>query len=160
MSGLNMARHDRFITPDVASISLKPLSEEHYRNDSGAPRTTETAYVYAVDDHEELTELYTICLTSAGYRVRAFNDRVQALSALKVDMKSPGLLITDYFGHSTQVEEFMLACRVAHPGLQILMASGIHQTEFSRARPDRFVMKPFTARELLEEVRACLKNAI
>ena len=42
--------------------------------------------------------------------------------------------------------------------LRILMASGVGQTEvrFSRAKPDRFIQKPFTPEEFRQEVMAAL----
>jgi DNA-binding NtrC family response regulator len=114
--------------------------------------------IYAVDDVIWLTELYTLVLEAAGCRVKAFNDRAEALAALEAGRTKPDLLITDDLGHAMPVEEFMQHCRVVHPTLRILMASGYSSTRvrFSRARPDRFLPKPFTLEELQREVTAAL----
>ena len=111
-----------------------------------------------MDDDEELTELYTLLLEGAGYRVRVFNHRAKALAALKVEVNKPHLLITDYFGLSMDAHQFMCACRMLHPRLRILMASGVPRTaaEFSPVQPDRFIRKPFTPAEFLEQVQATL----
>src|SRR5882724_10466800 len=118
-------------------------------------RSVEPVSIYAVDDLPHLTELYAGLLESIGYLVRAFNHRANALTALKTDKKRPALLITDYVGLSMPVNQFIQACRFIHPGLRILMASGFneHLMEFSGARPDRFIQKPFTVDELQQTVR-------
>ena len=114
--------------------------------------------IYAVDDMPRLTELYTSLLEATGYRVRAFNDRETALAALKTDRRMPALLITDYLGRSMPVDHFLHACRLMHPGLRILMASGFNpqHMRLPHARPDRFLQKPFSPEEFHQEVRAAL----
>jgi CheY-like chemotaxis protein len=111
-----------------------------------------------VDDVPDLTELYSTLLEATGYIVRAFNDRAEALAALKADRTKPDLLITDYLGLSMRVDRFICHCLVVHPTLRILMASGFTRTDmrFSQATPDRFIQKPFTPEELRQEVRAAL----
>jgi len=125
---------------------------------ASARRTTETRLIYVVDDERDLTELYSTYLEATGCIVKAFNDRAEALAALKAGGPKPDLLITDYVGPSMRVDGFMSHCLAVHPTLRILMASGFSQTEmeFSHARPDRFIQKPFTAGEFLEEVRTAL----
>jgi DNA-binding NtrC family response regulator len=122
--------------------------------------TAEPPSIYVVDDAPCLTKLYATLLETAGYNSRTFNDRVEALAALKADRKKPDLLITDYRGLSITVDQFMHQCLVVHPALRILMASGFSQTDlrFSQAIPDRFIQKPFTAEVLLQEVKAALAN--
>ena len=121
-------------------------------------RTTEVAFIYVVDDDEVLIEMYMGLLEATGHIVKAFNDRVEALVALKADRKKPDLLITDYVGLSIPVDRFMRHCRIVHPALRILMITGLSLTEaqFSEARPDRFIQKPFTVARLRREVGAVL----
>jgi CheY-like chemotaxis protein len=143
----------------AAPVSCKPW-EGSLGNGSRAPapRPVEGASIYAVDDNGDLTELYSLLLAGAGYKVQAFTQRMEALAALKADGAKPDLLITDYFGVSMPVEQFMHACRVIHPNLRILMASGFSRTDepCSWVRPDRFIRKPFTPEEFLVEVKAVL----
>ncbi len=89
-----------------------------------------------------------------------FDDRADALAALQTDEQKPVLLITDYLGLSMPADQFMHACRVLHPSLRILMVSGMNETEMRlfRTRPDRFIEKPFTPEELLEQVKAVLEE--
>jgi DNA-binding NtrC family response regulator len=115
--------------------------------------------VYVVDETEGLTELYTLFLKGTGLIVRAYNDRADALMALTVDRTKPGLLITDYLGDSMPIDRFLQRCLIAHPCLRILVASELSQRDVlsSCVRPDRFIQKPFTADEFLQEVRAALE---
>ena len=139
---------------------MNPFKPFLRRNTASASAScaAEAPLIYAVDDVPDLTELYVTLLKATGYGVRAFNDRAEAMSALETDGTKPDLLITDYCGLSMPVDAFMHRCRVVHPALRILMASGVGQTEvrFSQAKPDRFIQKPFTAAEFLRRVRAVL----
>jgi DNA-binding NtrC family response regulator len=115
--------------------------------------------IYVVDDAKGLTEMYTLFLKGTGCTVRAYNDRAEALVALMKDRTRPDLLITDYLGDSMPVDRFLQYCLVVHPSLRILMATELSQRDVrsSCVRPDRFIQKPFTADEFLQEVRAALE---
>jgi len=123
-----------------------------------APEIAEVPVIYVVDDEPLLTELYTIFLEAAGYLVKAFTDRVEALAALEGERRKPDLLVTDFFGSSMLADGFMRRCLMFHPHLRILMASGLSQGDvhFFSVKPDRFIQKPFNAEEFLREVRAVL----
>lgn len=138
--------------PRQSSASLVPREFGRGPLRSPGPPT-----IYTVDDLPRLTELYRTLLETAGYTVRTFNDRNKALAALAIDEKKPDLLITDYRCLSIPADQFMYACRRLHPKIRILMASGFDLSEmrFFRARPDRFIQKPFTPEEFEREVRAC-----
>jgi CheY-like chemotaxis protein len=114
--------------------------------------------IYAVDDEPGLLDLYTIILEAHDYVVRTFDNRIHALAELKGDRRKPDLLIMDYFGHAMSVDGFMQQCLLAHPILRILVASGFSQLDarFAYVRPDRFIQKPFTGDEFLQEVKAAL----
>lgn len=125
---------------------------------TGMQRTPTPASIYAVDDAEDLTELYGLILAAAGYRVRTFNHRERALAALREDANKPALLITDYFSHSMHIDLFLPACRMAHPDLRIVLVSGIPHADarLSGVNFDHFIGKPFTPDELVEELRTVL----
>lgn len=137
--------------------TLKPQRQRDSFPAAGSP-PREATLIYVVDDQEALAELYTIFLEAIGYNVRSFTDRADALAALLMEPAKPDLLITDYLGLSMPVDDFIRHCRVAHPELRILMASGCHGSDagFVNPLPDRFIQKPFTAEELRREVQAAL----
>jgi DNA-binding response OmpR family regulator len=114
------------------------------------------ALIYLVDD--EIAELYALFLNGAGYRVRLFNSRADALAGLIADSEKPHLLVTECLGDTLPIQLFIERCRVAHPGLRILMASGLSKNEVRSycLKPDRFLRKPFTPDQFLCEVSAAL----
>jgi response regulator RpfG family c-di-GMP phosphodiesterase len=142
--------------PPFWQPALKNFPAEQNASSGSAPQKKETLSIYAVDDMPALTELYTDLLEATGYRVRAFNNRVDALAALTMESKMPDLLIVDYRGHSMPIEQFISLCRAVHPTLRVLMATGLDKANvrFSDVKPDRFIQKPFTPQELLQEVKA------
>ena len=130
---------------------------EHDSSKSLSPGAARPA-VFAVDDDESLAELYAIVLGAAGYCVDVFTDRREALAAFKARAKRPDVLITDYRGRSMSADRFIRECLSVHPSLRILMASGFPEAEADPLclGPARFIGKPFTPQELLQEVRATL----
>ena len=90
---------------------------------------------------------------NAGFKVLTARDGQEAFDIATAE--KPDLLITDYFGLSMPVDEFMHQCRVVHPALRILMASGFSQTEarLALAKPDRFLQKPFTPAMFARAIR-------
>jgi DNA-binding NtrC family response regulator len=113
-----------------------------------------------VDDGPFLTELYATLLERAGYTVKGFCDRAQALATLTSATDKPDLLVTDYLGSSMAVEPFMEQCRLVHPSLRILMVSGFSLADlrFSRTAPDRFIQKPFTIEQFRNEVASLIST--
>jgi CheY-like chemotaxis protein len=126
-----------------------------------APTRRSERLVFVVDDFKELTALYRACLELAGFEVRTFNDRAQALRAFLAANPRPALLITDYDGYPISAEQLMAECRQTQPDLKILMASGYPECclNFSGVRPDRFLPKPFGLDQLVAEVRALTRSA-
>ena len=114
--------------------------------------------VYVVDAAEGLAELYTLFLKEKGYVVRAYDQRAEALAALMADTTRPELLIMDCLGDSMPVDLFLQRCLIAHPTLRILIASESNQRDVMPfcSKPFRFIQKPFTADEFLQEVEAAL----
>ena len=142
--------------------NLAGLTAPQTRCDGPRLLAPATSSIYAVDDMPSLTELYSSLLEPIGYAVKAFNDRISALVALKADRTKPALVITDYLGRSMPVDEFMHACRVIHPGVRILMASGLNPDlmRLRLAKPDRFLHKPFTPEQFRDEVWAALADLL
>jgi CheY-like chemotaxis protein len=142
-------------TSSEFSQSIRP---EQNPASSIADETEDSCLIYVVDDEPGLADLYAIILRERGYVVKAFRSRIEALAQIKGDRRKPDLLIMDYFGHAMSVDRFMQRCLLAHPTLRILMASGFNQmyARFASVRPDRFIQKPFTAEEFLQQVEAAL----
>ena len=119
-------------------------------------RRSSNPLVYVVDDTAELTLVYRQLLEEAGYEVRTFNDREEALRVFLAEKRRPSLLITDYVGYPISAERLMEECRRAEPGLKILMATGCPEGVLCNVgvKPDRFLQKPFGIGKFVAEVRA------
>jgi DNA-binding NtrC family response regulator len=131
-------------------------------HDSKAEFTEQPAgrsLIFIVDDEPRLTELYALILEAAGFPVKSFNDRSDALVALDAATNWPRLLILDYFGHPMSAERFIERFRQVHPSVRILMASGLNafQWRSQGAGPDHFIQKPFTTKSFLAAVRFAIR---
>ena len=115
--------------------------------------------VYVVDDEPMLLELATVILEPLGYQVLTFCDPEAALDAFARAQPRPDLLITDYAMHDMNGMELIQECRRLEPGLKILLLSGTAGPEIfvqAPCKPDRFLAKPYHARQLIDLVRAML----
>jgi CheY-like chemotaxis protein len=117
------------------------------------------ALIYVVDDEPMLLELAVIVLEPIGYDVKTFRDPKAALEAFRKAETAPALLITDYAMHLMNGMELMTACRGINPSQKILMISGtVDEKIFQNApcKPNRFLSKPYQAKQLIEAVRSLL----
>ena len=109
--------------------------------------------VLVVDDEPPIRKLLRMGLNANGYHTLEAGSYEQALSRLSTH--DPDLLLTDSV--LGEVPEQTLADRVREikPGLRILRMSGTHV-----AAPGpgggQVINKPFTAKDLVEKVRAIL----
>ena len=121
------------------------------------PRTK--PLVYVVDDEAMLLELATVILEPLGYEIVTFRDPDAALANFARSKPRPALLITDYAMHSMNGMDLIQECRRLEPSQKILLISGTVGPEiFGQApcKPDRFLAKPYHARQLIDLVRTML----
>jgi two-component system response regulator GlrR len=119
------------------------------------------ALIYLVDDEPMLLELASVILAPLGYRVERFQDPEAALRAFKTADPPPALIITDYAMHEMTGMELMDACRQFRPGQKILLVSGTVGPDIfgaTTAKPDRFLNKPYQAKQLIDLVEALLAD--
>jgi CheY-like chemotaxis protein len=129
-------------------------------NNSGRARNGKDL-IFVVDDEPMLLELAVVVLEPAGYLVKTFRDPKAALAAFKEAEPRPALLITDYAMHMMNGMELMIACREMRPSQKILMISGTVDEKIFRnapCKPDRFMTKPYQARQLVEAVKSLLNS--
>ncbi len=115
--------------------------------------------VYVVDDEAMLLELATVILEPLGYEIATFRDPEAALEAFTRAKPRPVLLITDYAMHNMNGMDLIQECRRLEPAQKILLLSGTVGPEIFQqapARPDRFLAKPYHARQLVDLVRGML----
>lgn len=117
--------------------------------------------IYVVDDEAMLLELAGVILAPLGYEIQTFRDPESALQTFTRARPRPALLITDYAMHQMNGLALIEACRRVEPAQKILMISGTVGPEIYKAaaaRPDRFLSKPYQARQLIEMVKSMLKD--
>ena len=136
------------------------MSESKKESKKNNPQTKNSgALIFVVDDEPMLLELATVVLEPIGYRIKTFRDPDVALKAFTEAKPRPELIITDYAMHTMNGMDLIKQCKQIHPGQKILLISGTVGEEIFRnstVRPDRFLAKPYQAKELTELVATVL----
>jgi CheY-like chemotaxis protein len=117
------------------------------------------ALIYVVDDEPMLLELASVILEPLGFGVKTFRDPDAAIQTFAGANPQPALIITDYAMHSTTGLDLIKACRDIQPRQRILLVSGTVDEYIYRDsphKPDRFLAKPYQAKELLDMVETLL----
>ena len=123
------------------------------------PRASK-AFIYVVDDEPMLLELATVILEPLGYTVATFRDPEMALQAFASAQPQPDLLITDYAMHEMNGLALLEQCRKINAHQKALLISGtVDETIYrdARVKPDRFLAKPYYAKQLADSVRELLE---
>ncbi|HZV36152.1 MAG TPA: response regulator [Verrucomicrobiae bacterium] len=115
--------------------------------------------IFVVDDEPMLLDLAAVILEPQGYVIRTFRDPENALQAFKDAQPRPTLLITDYAMHSMNGMQLVEKFRALEPHQKILLVSGTVGEDIFReakAKPDRFLAKPYQAEQLTNSVKELL----
>jgi CheY-like chemotaxis protein len=119
------------------------------------------ALIYVVDDEPMLLELAAVILEPLGYTIQTFRAPETALRAFKAAEPPPALIITDYAMHTMTGLDLAGACRQIQPRQKVLLVSGTVGQDILRGapvKPDRFLAKPYQAKQLIDMVKAVLVN--
>ena len=117
------------------------------------------ALIYVVDDEAMLLELACVILEPLGYSLKTFRDPEIALREYTAARPRPDLMITDYAMHKLDGMRLIGACRRLEPAQKILLISGTVGPEIygkASVKPDRFLAKPYHAKQLVDIVKAML----
>ena len=115
--------------------------------------------IYVVDDEPMLLELAMLVLGPLGYQVQTFRDPQAAMEAFVAAKPRPAIIITDYSMHNLTGMDLVRQCKQVQPGQKVILVSGtVGQEVFQDAavKPDRFLAKPYEAKQLGDTVRAVL----
>lgn len=124
-----------------------------------APANGARPLIYIVDDEAMLLELASLILQPLGYDIQTFREPIRALRSFTDSRQRPVLLITDYSMHGMDGLSLIDACRRLEPQQKTLLISGTVGSEISlqaQVKPDRFLAKPYQAKELVEVVQSLL----
>lgn len=115
--------------------------------------------IYVVDDEPMLLELASVILEPLGYTVETFNSPETALRAFQTAEAPPALIITDFTMHTMSGMELVKACRVIRPAQKAVLVTGTIAPDVlygAPVQPNRFLTKPYHAKELIDMVEAVL----
>ena len=153
---LYLARGNRRVFTAVADEGMS----ESKAND-GKNGATGKPLLYVVDDEPMLLELASVILEPLGYAVKTFRDPDSAIKSFNAANPAPALVITDYSMHAMNGMDLLRACRKVRPKQKILLISGTVGEEIFRnspLKPDRFLTKPYHAKQLVEMVQSLLEK--
>jgi len=115
-----------------------------------------------VDDEEMICRLSTLMLESAGYRVTAFMDSMEALEQLRKNPRGWDMLITDMTMPGLTGEELIKRTRKFNTDLPVIMCTGYSEVltkeRISRLQLVAFLQKPVAKTTLLMEVGRALRG--
>ena len=117
--------------------------------------------VFVVDDEPLLIELATAFLEPAGYEVASFQDADSALQAFTTADPRPALILTDFAMHRMNGLDLIRECRQINPRQKIILVSGTVDASVyanERIKPDRFLAKPYQAKQLISLVESVLSD--
>jgi len=130
-------------------------------NPSSAPGRA-ALLIYVVDDETVLTEMAAVVLRSLGYSVETFANAEAALAAFAQARPHPHLIVADYaMGEMTGLG-LIAECRRMDPEQKTILVSGTQEEQVYRdapCKPDRFLAKPYRARDLIAAVVALVGRA-
>jgi two-component system cell cycle sensor histidine kinase/response regulator CckA len=118
--------------------------------------------ILLVEDEEHLRQLSSAVLERAGFTVFQAGDAKEAAEIWQQDEENIDLLIADILVPGLSGPEIAIQFRKSRPGLRVIFTSGndrktMVETE-QMVRGAKFVRKPFTVKELLDLVRAELRE--
>jgi DNA-binding NtrC family response regulator len=118
--------------------------------------------IYIVDDETLLSEMAAMVLGALGYSVKTFANAETALAAFAQARPHPCLMITDYAMPEMTGMKLIAECRRVDPELKTVLVSGTQKEQVYGnlpCKPDRFLAKPYRARDLIEAVVALTGRA-
>ena len=116
-----------------------------------------TEAILVVEDEAPLRELTGRLLTRAGYEVCTACDGYEALREYKAQEGRYSLVLTDFVMPGMNGKELAARLEALNPNIKVLFMSGyLDDIVLEVGTKTRFLAKPFTSTDLLNEVRAVL----
>jgi PAS domain S-box-containing protein len=120
-------------------------------------------FILVVDDEANIREMVKTIVSRHGYRVLAAVDGIEAISALAQQVGEIDLVVTDMVMPRLGGQQLIDVIRRLNPEAKVLAISGGAQDKDLTIGPsshaDAFLMKPFTADALLQEIHTLLNPA-
>jgi len=120
-----------------------------------APAQVKGPTVLLVDDEPRLRLSTHRMLSSGGFQVISAATASEALQIYSAQSGDISLVLTDMHLTDWRGHELAARLREVHPELRVVFMSG-DAGEMSNAGADRFLVKPFSKRELLEGIKEAI----
>jgi two-component system cell cycle sensor histidine kinase/response regulator CckA len=118
--------------------------------------------ILLVDDEPQIVGLLHKQLSSAGYRVSAFESSVQALNHFKSDPDKWDLVVTDMTMPAMTGEQLAGNIKALRPEIPVVLSTGyserVSEEMISKNEIDAVLMKPVGRDTLLETLRRMLDS--
>ncbi|MFZ5689953.1 MAG: cell cycle histidine kinase CckA [Pseudomonadota bacterium] len=118
--------------------------------------------VLLVEDEEGLRALNARGLASRGYTVLTASNGVEALEELEKNEGKVDLVVSDVVMPEMDGPTLLKEMRKTNPGLKMIFVSGYAEDAFQKNLPPggqfAFLPKPFTLRQLVEQVKQTLAS--
>jgi two-component system cell cycle sensor histidine kinase/response regulator CckA len=118
--------------------------------------------ILIVDDEAAVRRFASRVLQREGYDVVEAADGAEALEVVQRQKDSFAVVVSDIVMPRLNGVELLLALTVSYPGLPVILISGYATAELAElgiAAPCGILPKPFTAEQLLAEVRRCMRRS-
>ena len=119
--------------------------------------------IYVVDDEPMLLELAALVLDPWGYQLQTFRDPEAAMQSFTAANPRPAIVITDYAMLRLNGMDLVKRCKQLQPEQKVILISGTVGQEIFRdepVMPDRFLAKPYEAKQLVDMVKAVLAEKV
>ncbi len=130
--------------------------------DVATPPAISTGTILVVEDEAGLLKVAVVTLRRLGYTVHAAADPATAMAFLQHNPTVPDLLLTDLVMSGGSGLDLGQKVRQLHPSTTILYMSGYAERDLAarglREVPGRFLLKPFSIKQLAESVRSALEE--
>lgn len=113
--------------------------------------------VLVVDDEELIVTMAHTILADHGYKILTANSGDKALEILSRSSPPVDLVITDLIMPGMSGRELVEQIQRLHPGMPIICTSG-YVWPGVQARDPNFLQKPFTAQDLLKQVKLIFRS--
>lgn len=142
---------------DTQSACRSDLDQRLSASDDKNP--AKAATILLVEDEGFVREVACEVLRSAGYRVLAAKNAVEAERQYLRSCGEVNLLLTDVILPGESGRSLASRLRLANPGLRVLLVTGYaEQMEFQAAEGEECLPKPFSTGELLRWVREMIDH--
>jgi CheY-like chemotaxis protein len=124
---------------------------------TAAPNPWGDELVMVVDDEPSIRRMAEMTLTRFGYRVITAGDGKEALTIFREMGDQISLVILDIAMPEMSGEEALEQMLAIRPEARIVLSSGYNESETTaRVEGQGFIAKPYTSRQLAEQVRELL----